>query len=57
MLGGWSNPTTPKTLCHQDGGCDTTLAQDKYSSWRLPVPAAAEDAVVLIERQSICLAG
>jgi hypothetical protein len=48
-----SNPTTPRTPCHQDEDCDATSFEDKYSSCRLPVPAAVEDAVVFIRRQSI----
>ena len=53
MFGALSNPTTPRTPCHQDEDLDATSFEDRYSSCRLPVPAAVEDAVVFIGRQSI----
>ena len=47
-LGGFSNPTTPNIPVHQDAGWDLTSSEWQYSSCRVFVPAAMEDAVLFI---------
>src|SRR5579859_6777593 len=53
IAGGLAKPAIPKTPCHQDAGWLKRSLEGRYLTSRLPVPAAVEDAVVLIGRHFI----